>query len=70
MASEPEELSAITVPTLVICGARDMIRNDHTKLIADSIPGAVLKIIKGNHFIANKRPEDFNRAVDEFLKTI
>ena len=70
MESEPEELSSITVPTLVICGTKDMIQNDHTKLIACSIPGAVLKIIKGDHFIANKQAEEFNRAVAEFLETI
>lgn len=70
MESEPEELSSITVPTLVICGTKDMIRNDHTKLIACSIPGAVWKIIKGDHFIANKQAEKFKRSVAEFLETI
>ncbi|MCI5838060.1 MAG: alpha/beta hydrolase [Christensenellaceae bacterium] len=70
MESGPKELSSITVPTLVICGTKDMIRNDHTKLIACSIPGAVLKIIKWDHFIANKQAEEFNRAVAEFLETI
>ena len=67
---EPCELSKITVPTLVICGTRDVISTDHTRLIAESIPGAVLKIIGGNHFVANKRPEKFNEAVDDFLSAI
>ena len=66
----PRELASITVPTLVICGTRDMIRERHTRLIAASLPNAVLRILPGDHFIANKRPEDFNRAVDEFLATI
>lgn len=65
---EPAELSKITAPTLVICGTNDMVKNEHTKLIADSIKNAKLTLIKGNHFIANKRPEEFNRAVDEFLR--
>ena len=67
---EPTELSKITAPTLVICGTNDMVKNAHTKLIADSIKNAKLTLIKGNHFIANKRPEEFNRAVDEFLSEI
>jgi pimeloyl-ACP methyl ester carboxylesterase len=37
------------------------------RLIAQSIPGAQLSIIPGNHFIANKNPETFNQAVLEFL---
>ena len=67
---KPEELSNIKVPTLVICGTKDMIKQSHTKEIALNIPGAKLAIIKGNHFIANKRPDEFNRAVDDFLKGI
>ena len=67
---KPEELSNIKAPTLVICGTKDMIKQAHTKEIALNIPGAKLAIIKGNHFIANKRPEEFNRAVDAFLKEI
>lgn len=62
------ELFRITMPSLVICGTRDMIKESHTKEIASGIPNAALAIIKGNHFIANKRPVEFNRAVDAFLK--
>lgn len=66
----PDELSGITAPTLVICGKRDMITESHTKEIAANIPSAKLSIIKGNHFIANKRAADFNKEVDAFLKGI
>lgn len=66
----PAELSKITVPTLVICGKRDMIKESHTKEIAANIPSAKLSIIKGNHFIANKRAAAFNKEVDAFLKEI
>lgn len=66
----PAELSKITAPTLVICGKRDMIKESHTKEIAVNIPSAKLSIIKGNHFIANKRAADFNKEVDAFLKEI
>ncbi len=64
----PDELSAIQARTLVIAGTRDMIRKSHTRLIADSIPSADLVFIKGNHFIANRHPDDFNRAVLAFLR--
>lgn len=64
---EPHELSRITMPTLVICGTNDMIKESHTKEIAENLPDAVLTILKGTHFIANKCPAEFNRAVDDFL---
>ncbi len=64
----PEELAGIQAKTLVIAGTKDMIKEEHTRLIAANIPDAELVFIKGNHFIANKRPEEFNRAVLKFLK--
>ena len=64
----PGELAGIQSKTLVIAGTNDMIRKAHTKLIADSIPGASLVFIKGDHFIAGRHPEEFNRAVLDFLK--
>ncbi len=67
---KPEELLQIAVPTLVICGTKDMIKESHTKEIAENIPDSQLKTIKGNHFIANKCPDEFNQAVDEFLKNM
>lgn len=63
----PEELAGIQAKTLVIAGTDDMIRSGHTRLIADSIPGAELVFIKGDHFIAAKHPDEFNRAVLNFL---
>lgn len=74
MVNEPNiklrELSLINVPALVICGTNDMIKESHTKSIAQNLPNAKLSIIKGNHFIANKRPKEFNQAVDDFLENI
>ena len=65
----PEELSAIRAETLVIAGNKDMIKDEHTRLIARSIKDSRLVILKGNHFIANKCPDAFNRAVLDFLVT-
>ncbi len=67
---EPDELSKITAPTLVICGTKDMIKESHTKEIAKNIPKARLSIIKGDHFIANKNCIVFNKEVEDFLQTV
>ena len=63
----PQDLRRLDLPALLIAGDRDMIREKHTRLIADSLPNARLAILKGNHFIANQNPEEFNRTVAEFL---
>ncbi|MBR5076142.1 MAG: alpha/beta fold hydrolase [Bacteroidales bacterium] len=63
----PEELARIPNPTLVVAGNKDMIREKHTRLIAQSIPGARLAILPGDHFVANKNPEAFNDTVLRFL---
>ena len=63
-----EELVKIQAKTLVIAGTKDMIKDEHTRLIAQSIPDAQLVILEGNHFIANKCPQAFNDAVLKFLK--
>ena len=65
---KPEDLSAIRAKTLVIAGTKDMIREQHTCLIAKSIPDSRLVFIDGDHFIANKNPAAFNQAVLDFLK--
>ena len=64
---KPEELSRIQLPTLVIAGDKDVIKDSHTRLIAASIPGAELSILPGTHFVANGNPEAFNGAVLRFL---
>ena len=65
----PEELKAIRARTLVIAGTKDMICESHTRLIAKCIPGSRLVLLNGNHFIANQKPEEFNRAVLDFMRT-
>lgn len=67
-AIDPEALCAVRSKTLVIAGARDMIRERHTRLIAEKIPGAQLALLPGSHFIAAENPEAFNRTVAAFLQ--
>lgn len=64
----PKELKALAMPVLVIAGSRDMIRDAHTRLIADSIPNARLAVVPGDHFIANRNPAAFNQSVRSFLQ--
>ncbi len=64
---EPEELAGIKAKTLVIAGTKDMIKEEHTRLIASSIPDSEVVFLGGDHFIAYKHPEEFNRVVLQFL---
>ncbi len=65
---DSEELKEIRAKTLVIAGTEDMIRESHTRLIAESIPDSQLVLIPGSHFIASENVEEFNQAVLAFLK--
>ena len=71
MVNEPhiprEALAGLRLPTLVIVGTKDMIKPAHSRLIADSLPNSRFVEIAGDHFIAAKAPEAFNRAVEQFL---
>ena len=54
MLDEPnipvENLKKITIPVHVLAGEKDVIKLDHTKLIADNIENSTLEIIKNeNH---------------------
>lgn len=64
----PEELKKLNMPVLVMAGTDDMIRQEHTELIAASIPGAKLVILPGDHFIARNNSNAFNAAVRVFLE--
>lgn len=62
-----EELKQIKAPTLVMAGTKDMVKEEHTKLIKNTIPNASLVIIEGTHFIPVKKHQVFNEEVNEFL---
>lgn len=64
----PEQLGAIQAQTLVVAGTNDMIRYSETKRIASSLPHGALAILPGDHFLANRRPDAFNRATLAFLR--
>lgn len=72
MVEEPNislfDLKKINSLGLVIVGDRDIIKSDHTKLIAGSIANSQLKIIgDASHFVPQEKPEIFNEIVLTFL---
>lgn len=64
---KPEELHSIEVPTLVIAGTKDLIKENHSRLIAENIKDSELSFVEGNHFIADKNPIEFNKEIEKFL---
>lgn len=66
---KPASLAALTMPTLVAAGDRDMIREKHTRLIARSIPNSQLAILPGDHFVARRNWQAFNPLVLNFLES-
>ncbi len=61
-------LRTLEVPTLVLVGTRDLIRREHSELIAGNLPCGEFIAVPGGHFIAAKNPDAFNAAVEEFLE--
>lgn len=61
-------LSSIKIPTLVIWGEKDIVTPlAEGELIATSIPGAKLEIIKNaGHFPFLEKPEEFIKLIKEF----
>ncbi len=64
---DPSELARLTMPVLVVAGTKDMIKESHTRLIYKSLPNAQLTFVEGDHFVANKNAEAFNKVVEDFL---
>jgi 3-oxoadipate enol-lactonase len=65
-------LSNIKVPTLVICGAEDVITPViQSEFLANHIVGSKIKIIeKAGHLSNLEQPQLFNEAVEQFIKPL
>lgn len=63
------QLAALTIPVTISDGQYDeIIKREHTEMMAKSIPGAKLQILpEVSHFAMLQKPDAFNRAVIEFL---
>jgi pimeloyl-ACP methyl ester carboxylesterase len=64
-----EQLRSLKVATAISDGDHDeIIKLDHTRMIATEIPGAQLVIQSGvSHFAMLQNPDQFNKAVVDFL---
>ncbi|CAN5821820.1 MAG: alpha/beta fold hydrolase [Ilumatobacteraceae bacterium] len=66
-----EDLSSITVPTLVIVGGRDQPFLAGSEYMAKKIPGARLAVIDGaGHAPPVTHPQEFNRVLRSFLEEL
>ena len=64
----PDALAKVTAPVLVMAGENDVVKREHTALIAKKLPGSTLKIFrKAGHEAPTEVPEEFNRAVLDFF---
>ncbi|RYZ22523.1 MAG: alpha/beta hydrolase [Chitinophagaceae bacterium] len=62
------ELRAIRCPVLVIAGEKDLVKEAHTRGIAEAIPGATLYIApKQTHYFPAENPKAFNELVLQFF---
>ena len=72
MAERPDataELAGISVPTLIITGADDLlIPATESEKLAQTIPGSQLNIIPhAGHLVAFEQPDKFNHTIEEWL---
>ncbi len=62
-------LGRIAVPTMVITGRDDrLVPPENSRMIAERIPGAILKEMPGGHLFMAEYPDEFNRAVIDFAR--
>ena len=63
------QLAALKIPVTICDGQFDeIIKREHTEMMARSIPGAKLQILpEVSHFAMLQKPDAFNRAVLEFV---
>lgn len=63
-----EQLQQITNPVLVIAGSNDVIKSEHTQLIAAQLSKAKLQIIPNStHYVPFEQPDQLNKLILEFL---
>ena len=69
LADQRDRVSEIRVPTLVLCGAADVVTPPAlSEELAAAIAAARLVIVEGAGHLSNiERPAEFNAAVDRFL---
>ncbi len=64
----PEQLGKMDMPALVLVGSHDVIKEEHTRLIASSLPRSELAVIDGGHNIVKTNSAAYNEEIEKFLK--
>ena len=65
---DPADLARVTVPTLLVVGQHDVVRPDHTRLMAAALPDARLVVVpRAGHMLPVRRPDVLARLVVDFL---
>lgn len=66
---DPSDLRRVAVPTLVVVGARDVVRPEHTRLIADRLPLARVAVVpRAGHMLPLTHPRELAALVEAFLE--
>jgi len=67
-----DRLGHIHIPLLAVCGAEDvMTPPKYSQYLAKNMPNARAVIIPGGtHFVFAEKPEEVNRAIEDFLKAL
>ena len=61
-------LKEINIPVLVIYGENDLVTEAYEEY-AELLPNAEIAVIKdSSHFPFNENPEEFKKALDNFIK--
>jgi len=70
LADQRDRAQAIGVPTLILCGDRDLITPvDLSSELVDLIPDARLQVIAGAGHLTNlEKTAEFNRITDDFVR--
>ena len=65
-----DKVHQITAPTLVICGTEDdMTPVKYARYFADKIAGSKLVMLEGGtHLVFLEKPDEVNRAIEDFLR--
>jgi 3-oxoadipate enol-lactonase len=67
----PQDLSRLKCPVLIIAGENDGLMDKRVaKSMKESIGNAVLKMLPTGHAAALELPQEFNKAVLDFLKDL
>lgn len=66
-----DHLDAISIPSLFIAGSRDVIKEEHTKHIAEQVSSSKLYIVKdGGHNLLKQKPDEINEVMKKFLQDV